>query len=89
MGVDELKRRYTARVEKSSKGVSVTLRPIEKNEFVTEATLELDPKLADLRALRYVDPEGNRTEFRISDYQGGVTAGTFNYPKNIEWLDEL
>jgi hypothetical protein len=66
----------------------VTLRPTTANEFVTEATLEIDSKLDRLRALRYVDPEGNRTEFAISDYQAGVESGTFNPPKDIKWLDE-
>jgi hypothetical protein len=89
VGVDELERRYTARIERSAKSVAVTLRPIEKNEFVAEATLEMDPGLTELRALRYLDPEGNRTEFRISGYEAGVATGTFNYPKDLEWLDEL
>jgi hypothetical protein len=48
----------------------------------------MDAKLDRLMVLRYVDPEGNRTEFRISDYEKGVTTGTFNPPKDVTWLDE-
>jgi len=88
VGVDELQRRYTATLERSSTAVTIMLRPTTLNDFVAEATLEISLDLAELRALRYRDPEGNRTEFRISDYQSGVTAGTFNYPKDIEWLDD-
>jgi outer membrane lipoprotein-sorting protein len=88
VGVDELRRRYDASVERSSKSVAITLRPTAKNDFVTEATLELDPKLDRLVSLRYLDPEGNRTEFQISGYQSGVAGGTFNYPKDVTWLDE-
>jgi outer membrane lipoprotein-sorting protein len=86
--VDELQRRYTATEKRAPQGVTVTLRPTERNEFVVEATLEIDAKLDRLRALRYVDPEGNRTEFAISDYQPGVKSGTFNPPKDVKWLDE-
>ena len=88
VGVDELKRRYSATSKKSAQGVAITLRPTEKSEFVTEATLEVDAKLDRLLALRYVDPEGNRTEFLLSDYQAGVKTGTFNPPKGMKWLDE-
>ncbi|HVR29110.1 MAG TPA: outer membrane lipoprotein carrier protein LolA, partial [Thermoanaerobaculia bacterium] len=56
--VDELERRYQASVERKASGVAITLRPTAKNEFVAEATLELDAKLDRLVALRYVDPEG-------------------------------
>ena len=66
----------------------MTLRPTQPNDFVAEATLEIDPKLDRLRVLRYVDPEGNKTEFAISDYQSGVKTGTFNPPKGMKWLDE-
>ena len=61
--VDELQRRYTASSKRTPQGVVVTLRPTEASEFVVEATLEIDAKLDRLRVLRYVDPEGNRTEF--------------------------
>ncbi|HVR28058.1 MAG TPA: hypothetical protein VMS86_00875, partial [Thermoanaerobaculia bacterium] len=77
-----------ASVERKASGVAITLRPTAKNEFVAEATLELDAKLDRLVALRYVDPEGNRTEFRISGYEPGVAEGTFNYPRDITWRDE-
>lgn len=85
--VDELQRRYTATSSRSAQGVTVTLKPTEANEFVKEATLEIDPKLDRLRVLRYLDPEGNKTEFAISDYRSGVETGMFNPPKGIKWLD--
>jgi outer membrane lipoprotein-sorting protein len=88
VGVDELQERYTAAMKRTADGVAVTLRPTAANEFVAEATLELDAKLDRLVALRYLDPEGNRTEFRISGYQAGVATGTFNPPKDVTWLDE-
>jgi outer membrane lipoprotein-sorting protein len=86
--VDELQRRYTASSKRTAQGVAVTLRPTEPSEFVVEATLEIDAKLDRLRVLRYVDPEGNRTEFVLSDFQSGVKTGTFNPPKDVKWLDE-
>jgi len=86
--VEELQRRYSATSTRTPKGMAVTLRPTEKNEFVAEATLEIDSKLDRLQVLRYVDPEGNRTEFVLSDYQAGVKSGTFNPPKDVKWLDE-
>jgi hypothetical protein len=86
--VEELRRRYTATSRRTAQGVAVTLKPTEPNEFVTEATLEIDAKLDRLRVLRYVDPEGNRTDFAIDDYREGVASGTFNPPTGIKWLDE-
>jgi outer membrane lipoprotein-sorting protein len=86
--VEELQRRYSATAKRTAQGMTLTLRPTEPNEFVTEATLEIDAKLDRLRVLRYVDPEGNRTEFAISDYQAGIKNGTFNPPRDIKWLDE-
>lgn len=88
VGVDELQRRYRASSKTIAQGVAITLRPIVPNEFVTEATLEIDSKLDRLRVLRYLDPDGNRTEFALSDYQSGVKTGTFNPPKDVKWLDE-
>jgi outer membrane lipoprotein carrier protein len=86
--VAELQRRYTASSKRTAQGVAVTLRPSAANEFVAEATLEIDAKLDRLLALRYLDPEGNKTEFAISDYQSGTKTGTFNPPRDIKWLDE-
>jgi hypothetical protein len=88
VGVDELQLRYTATAKRDAQGVSITLRPTTPSEFVAEATLELDGKLDRLLVLRYLDPEGNRTEFRISDYRSGVTTGTFNPPKDVTWLGD-
>jgi outer membrane lipoprotein carrier protein len=89
VGVDELQRRYDATLKRSDDGgVSITLRPTKPNEFVAEATLELDGKLERLLVLRYVDPEGSRTEFRISGYRSGVETGTFNPPRDVKFLDE-
>jgi outer membrane lipoprotein-sorting protein len=88
VGVDELQRRYGAALKRSGDGVAITLRPTTPNEFVAEATLEIDAELERLLVLRYVDPEGNRTEFRLSGYRPGVETGTFNPPKDVEFLDE-
>lgn len=89
VGIAELEGRYEAKREKGKgRNVAVVLRPTEPNEYVAQATLELDPGLERLVALRYLDPEGNRTEFRISGYTPGVATGTFNPPKDIEWLEE-
>ena len=88
VGVDELRRRYTASLERSGNGVAITLLPTEANDFVSEATIELDDRRDRILALRYLDPEGNETEFRLSDYQAGVPTGTFNYPQELTWLDE-
>ena len=88
VGVDELQRRYAATSKRGAEGVSITLKPTKPNEFVAEATLEIDSKLDRLLVLRYLDPEGNRTEFRISGYEAGVATGTFNPPKDVKWLDE-
>jgi outer membrane lipoprotein carrier protein len=88
VSVDELQRRYGATLKRGDGGVSITLRPTTANEFVAEATLEIDSKLERLVVLRYVDPEGSRTEFRISGYKPGVATGTFNPPKDVKFLDE-
>lgn len=87
--VDELRRRYEAEVHSGGRrGVVVTLRPREENEYVVEATLELDRLLEKLEVLRYLDPDGNRTEFRITAWKSGVPNGIFNPPKDVEWLEE-
>ena len=89
VSVSELETRYSARVEsKRGRAVEITMVPIEPNELVAEATLRLNAQLDRLLALRYVDPEGNRTEFRISTFKKGVTTGLFNPPEGIAWLDD-
>jgi hypothetical protein len=87
--VEVLRERYEAEVSSAGRrGVEVRLRPREQNEYVVEATLVLSRLLDELQVLRYVDPEGNRTEFRISDWRPGVAAGSFNPPVDVEWLDD-
>ena len=88
VSVDELQKRYSATLKRGADGVAITLKPTTPNEFVAEATLELDAKLDRLLVLRYLDPEGNRTEFKISGFEAGVKTGTFNPPKDVKWLDE-
>lgn len=88
VSVDELQKRYTASLKRGAGGVAITLEPTAPNEFVAEATLELDSKLDRLLVLRYLDPEGNRTEFKISGFEAGAKTGTFNPPQDVKWLDE-
>ena len=87
--VEELRVRYRAELSDGpGKSREIRLRPLEPNEFVAEALLRLNGRLDRLLLLRYLDPEGNVTEFAISGHEKGAPAGTFNPPEGIEWLDE-
>jgi outer membrane lipoprotein-sorting protein len=86
--IEELKRRYAARLLAEGDGPRVELTPLQPNDYVAQATLHLDSAIERLEVLRYVDPEGNVTEFRISSWRHEVPVGTFNPPRGIEWLEE-
>ncbi len=89
VSVGELEARYSASVATGAgRGVEITLVPKEPNELVSQATLRLNAGLDRLLSLRYLDPEGNLTEFRISRFRAGGVAGLFNPPDGITWLDD-
>ena len=86
--VSELRARYSIdRQSRDGEGVAIVLRPRQANEFVAEATLRLDASLSRLLELRYLDPQGNSTSFKISDYRPGLEPGTFNPPEDVIWVE--
>ena len=89
LDIAELRSRYSiVASEKSAQQVEIVLRPLASNELASEATLVLDASLNRLLGLQYLDLDGNRTSFEISDYRSGLEVGTFNPPEEVIWLED-
>ena len=86
LDVDSLRSRYEAEPGRGSEtSAQIVLRPRESNDYLAEATLTFDAAVRHLVELRYLDQEGNRTSFQLTDYRRGVEAGTFNPPPEVVW----
>jgi len=84
LGTADLRERYSiAASVRLAESIEIVLLPLEENEYASSATLLLDSDGERLLELRYVDPDGNRTTFAISDYRAGLDSGTFNPPLDV------
>lgn len=57
-----------------------SLVPKDRSPLVREIVFETDPSTHRITSIRYTDRDGNRTQFRFSDYQPAhVAADTFSF----------
>ena len=58
----------------------VTLSPKDRSAPIRQVTIETDATTHRISGISYVDRDGNRTQFRFSDYRPvQVSAGTFAF----------
>jgi outer membrane lipoprotein-sorting protein len=86
LGVDDLKRRYTATRRPAEGGrIQISLAPKQKVEELSDAVLTVDPASQRLVEVSYHDREGNLTRFQISGYRSLSGQAQFSPPKGIRW----
>lgn len=86
LGVDDLKRRYTATRKTVDGGrVQIALSPKTRVEELTDAVLTVDPASQRLVEVAYHDRERNLTRFQITNYRSLPKQGQFSPPRSIRW----
>ena len=85
LGVEDLKRRYTATSRTADGRIQIALSPKQKVDALADAVLTVDPKSERLVEVSYHDREGNLTRFQITGYRSLSGQAQFSPPREIRW----